>query len=177
MGRKSSITKLTPEVRAELDQWLVEGRHTIQEVVEHLESLGCKVSWSAVQRYNVQLEDVARDIRMSREMAQAISRELADVPDGDNGRLVIESMQALLLRVRMQMAQGEEVSVKEVAAISGAVRDLQAALRMNVDTEMKIRDRVAKEAAEAVVDVGTERGVSTETINAIKERVLGIRKQ
>jgi hypothetical protein len=177
MGRKSSIKKLDAELRAEVDRLLVDGRYTLEQVVTHMKTLGADVSKSAVHRYSQQLEDVARDIRMSREMAMAIGRELADVPDGDNGRLVIESMQALLLRTRMQIAQGEELDVKEVAAISGAVRDLQAALRLNVDTEMKIRDRVAKEAAKAVEAAGTERGVSAETINAIKERVLGIRKQ
>lgn len=175
MGRKSSITKLPRELRTELDRLLVDGKHTIAEVVQHLQGMGGDVSWSAVQRHSVKLEDVARDIRLSREMAQAIGRELADVPDGDNGRLVIESMQALLLRARMQISSESELNVKEVAAIAAAVRDLQSALRLNVETEMKIRDRVAKEAARAAADVATERGVSAETVTAIKERILGIR--
>lgn len=167
--------KLPPELREVLDKLLTGNRHTLAEVTEHMKLLGADVSRSAVHRYSQELERVAGDIRLAREMAVAVGRELEAVPDGDAGRLVIESLQALLLRARMQVARGEELSVKEVGMLAGAARDLQAALRANVDTELKIRERAVKDAAEVAGKALKEQaGLSDETVAAIKQRILGV---
>lgn len=177
MGRKSSIRLLPDELRTELDRLLADGRHTIAEVTAHLRGLGAGVSRSAVHRYSQDFEKVAQDIRLAREMAQAIGRELEAVPDGDSGRLAIESLQALLLRARMQLASGDELDVAALAQLSRAAKDLQSALKSNVDVELKVRERAAREAADAAEQVAVEQGLSAGTVDAIKERILGIAKR
>lgn len=174
--RPSSITKLPPELRAELDRLLADGKYTLQAVTDHLRQLGANVSWSGVQRYSADFERMAQDMRLTREMARAIGQEL-DAVEGDAGRLVIESLQALLLRTRMQVAKGEEIDPAELAQLTRAARDLQSALKLNVDTEIKVRERALREAAEAAEDVGKSEGLTGATIDAIKAKILGIRKE
>jgi hypothetical protein len=177
MARKSSIRMLPDDLRKEIDRLLSDGRFTIAQVAEHMRSLGADVSKSAVHRYSQDFERVAQDIRLAREMAQAIGRELEAVPDGDSGRLAIESLQALLLRARMQLASGDELDVNALAQLSRAAKDLQSALKSNVDVEIKVRERAAKDAADAAEQVAVEQGLSSTTVDAIKERILGIAKR
>lgn len=178
MGKKrpSSITKLPPELRAELDRLLADGKLTLRDVTEHMRKLGGEVSKSAVHRYSQDFEQVAADIRMAREMAQAIGRELEAV-EGDSGRMVIESLQALLLRTRMQVATAGDIDPGDLAHLTRSAKDLQSALKLNVDVEIKVRDRALKDAAKAAEEVATSEGLSSGTIEAIKARILGVRKE
>jgi len=169
----STITRLPQELRSQLDRLLTQGKFTLVEITDHMRQLGADVSKSAVHRYSQHHEKIASDIRLTREMANAIGRELEDVT-GDSGRLVIESMQAILLRARMQIASGEEIDPKQLGELARAAKDLQHALKLNVDTEIKIRERVVKEAADVVEKAATAEGLSAATVTAIKEKVLGI---
>lgn len=172
---RSSIRRLDPELRAELDRLLSDGRHTIRDITAHLRELGAEVSKSAVHRYSQDFERVAKDIRLAREMAVAIGRELAAVPDGDSGRLVIESLQTLILRARMQLAEDDgDLDIKELSHLSRAAKDLQAALKSNVETELKIRSRAAQDAAEAAEEAARSEGLTEGTIDLIRAKILGI---
>lgn len=170
--RPSTIKALDSDLRAALDQLLADGV-TYSEITEELQRRGASVSRSAVGRYAQHQEQISQDIRMTREMAQAIGRELEDV-EGDSGRLVIESMQALLLRARMEMATSSEIDPKSLGELTRSAKDLQHALKLNVDTEVKIRERVLKEAAESVTEVAVAQGLTAETVDSIKRRILGL---
>lgn len=174
MGKRSSIRQLPTELRAELDALLADGRFTIRDITDKLRELGADVSKSAVHRYSQDFERVAKDIRLAREMAIAIGRELEAVPDGDSGRLVIESLQALLLRARMQLADGDELDVQELSFLARAAKDLASALKSNVDTEIKIRSKAVRDAADAAEEVAKAEGLSAGTIDAIRAQILGI---
>lgn len=175
-SKRSSIRQLPEELRREVDRLLADGKYTIRQVTDHVRAMGADVSKSAVHRYSQDLEDVARDIRYAREMASAIGKELG-AGGGDAGRMVIESMQALLLRARMQLGAEAELDPKAVGSLAAAARDLAIAFKSNVDTELKVRQQAAKDAAKAFSEAATERGLSSETVGAIKERILGIAKR
>lgn len=174
MPRKSSIRALSTELRRELDRLLGEGRHTHKEVAEHLRSMGAQVSKSAVGRYSQDYERVMKDIRLSREMALAISKDLEDTTGADPSRLVIESLQALLMRARMQLADADEIDIEQLGYLSRSVKDLAGALKTNVETEIRIRDRVTKEAAAAAEKVAVSAGLSVATVESIKASILGV---
>lgn len=177
MARRSSIRKLPPELRAEIDRLLTDGRHTLREITDHLRSMGAEVSKSAVHRYSQEFEDVAKDIRIAREMAQAIGRELEDATEGDAGRLGIESLQALLFRARAQIASSGEIEIGDFEKLARAAKDLQAAWKSNVDTELKVRERAARDAAKVAEEAAVESGLSAPTVELIKARILGIAKR
>jgi hypothetical protein len=172
--RPSTIAQLGDGARSELDRLLLEGKFSLSEITQRVQELGGNVSRSAIGRYAQYQEQVASDIRATREMAQAIGKELEDC-DGDAGRLAIESVQTLLLRARMDLASGEEIDIKALSFLCGAVKDLQSAFKMNIETEGKIRDRVLKEAAQRVAKASTSRGMTAETVEFIKAQILGVK--
>ena len=144
MPRKSTVKALAPEIRKELDRILGDGRHTLDEVVAHLRQLGAAVSRSAVGRYSQEFEQMLSDIRLTREMAAAVGRELSDLADGDATEMLVESLQALLLKVRKQLVDGEQIRPKDVADLARAVKDLAGALRIKADLISKLRDEQRK---------------------------------
>ncbi|MBX3230253.1 MAG: DUF3486 family protein [Labilithrix sp.] len=133
------------------------------------------MSESAVYRYSLNFQSLARELRFVREMAQAAGRELDAIPDGaDPGRLLVESLQALMFRARAQLAQSETVDEKTLESLTVSARNLAQAMKTNVDTEARIIDRAAKRAARVAAEVAREQGISETTIEMIKAQILGL---
>ena len=177
MATRSSIRKLPEELRAVLDSLLRDDKCTIVQITDHLKTLGANVSKSAVHRYSQDFDRMADDIRLTREMARAIGRELKDDIDGNATQMLVESMHALLLKARMQLADSGDIDAKSVSDLAKAVKDLQTASKSSAEMRLKLRDQVVREAAAAVDEVSEKQGLSAETVQAIKERILGIGKR
>lgn len=177
MSGASSIKRLPPELRKELDRLLGDGRLTIREITAHMQQLGASVSKSSVGRYSQDYERVAANIRMAREMAQAIGRELDVMSDGDAGRLAIESLQATLLRVQMRLVEDDELDAKMIADLARAAKDLASGMKSSVEVEIKVRDRAAREAARAAETTARSEGLSESTVEKIKASILGIARR
>lgn len=178
MGAKSKLRTLPPELRKELDRLLAEGKLTLREITAELREKGADVSKSAIGRYSQDFEQVAKDIRDSRMMAEALASQLEGMPDQNVGRLVVQSLEGLLLRAQRQLVQDDgSIDTKALGSMAESVRNLQTALKSNVDAELKIRAAVAKEAAKAVEKVAGERGLSADVVEGIKAAVLGVAKR
>uniref|UniRef100_UPI003AAB6E15 phage protein Gp27 family protein n=1 Tax=Bilophila wadsworthia TaxID=35833 RepID=UPI003AAB6E15 len=77
MGRKSSLRRLPPEILQEVNRLLSEGRATLAEILEHLRGMGVEtVSLSALGRQKQRIDKVAAKLRQSREMTEALVREI-----------------------------------------------------------------------------------------------------
>ena len=146
MPRKSSLKMLPPAVRHELDRILADDRLTLDEIVEHLRTLGAEVSRSSVHRYKSAFDEAVEDIRLTREMAKAVGQELSDLADGDATPYIVESLQVLLLKVRKQLVDEGDIAPKDLAALARAAKDLASALRINVDMVAKAREEEKKAA-------------------------------
>ena len=84
MGRKSTLRRLPPEIRAEINRILSEGRLTLDELLEHLRSIGVEgVSRSALGRQKQKIDKIAAKLRQSREMTEALVREIGQGHQGD----------------------------------------------------------------------------------------------
>lgn len=178
--RSKVVTELTDEAKVELDRRLATGRHTLDELVGWLDELGFKISRSSLGRYSQEFEAVTEDIRATRELAKAVGRELEDMADGDATTVVVESLHALIFKVRRQLLQDPDaLNAKAVADLAKAAKDLSTALGLRAAMEMKIRveveKAVKKEAATAAEKVARERGLSADTIGAIKAQILGVK--
>jgi len=177
MAPRSSIRKLPDELRKELDRLLNDGQFTLIQITEHMRALGADVSKSSVHRYSQDFERMAEDIRLTREMARAVGRELKDDIDGNATQMLVESMHALLLKSRMQLADSGDIDAKSVSDLAKAVKDLQTAAKSSTDMRMKLREQVAREAADVAGEMVEKQGLSAETVENIKERILGIGKR
>ena len=150
MGRKSTVRGLEPQIRAEVDRLLAEGRFTLDQILEHLRSLGATPpSRSALGRYAQNFEKVAARLRESREVTRALAQELGpESTAGLQGNILIESMRTLtydILQLRLAAGEGK-IDPKEIASLAYTVKELSRAARYDQDYELKIREAARRDA-------------------------------
>ena len=182
MGRKSTVLRLPPETRNKLDQALMDGRMTLDELHAFIASRcgeGEAPSRAAIWRYSNNFKEVARVMRENRQMARALAQELGEESvEGDQGRQLIEMLRALINRiVMMQMANPEaKVDLGEVQKTARSLRDLSQAMRLEQDFAAKIREDARSEAEkkmEKAVDAVTGApGGAALTPAEMRERLL-----
>lgn len=101
----------------------------------------------------------------------------AQAATGKSGEALIQMLTTLtsdyLLR-RLDDPDGE-IEVEEIRALARVVKERAQAARLEQDFEAKVRERVQKETVKAVEDSAREAGLSAETVEAIKGRILGIK--
>lgn len=184
MAQRSSIDRLPPEVRGEVDK-AVAGGATIDQIVELLLDLSEQgklkepPSRSAVGRYSRQYREVAAQQRDLASVATAFAGDFAS-EDNLQGRMMIQLLTSLLTRAAMTAAQGEDeaLDVKGLANLARAVKDTTAASMIDVTREARIRDEAAKAATKAAAEAAESEikasGASQETIDRVKRRILGL---
>lgn len=178
MGRKSSLRRLPPELFEEVNRLLSEGRATLDEILEHLRGMGVdSVSRSALGRQKQRIDKVAAKLRQSREITASLVQELgANSTEGEQGRLLVETLRGMIYdHLEARIVEGELGDPKSFMALARTLKDMAQANRLDQDFEAKIRERVQKETVKAVEDATREAGLSAETVEAIKSRILGVK--
>ncbi len=189
MTRPSSIDQLPEEVRAEIGRLRGMG-WTIDQILEHLRALIDRApSRSALGRHIQGLDKLGERMRRSRQVAEALVRELGDAPQSRAAALNIELLHSAVLDLFMKAADGEAVDGDGAAALAGnpegtmmlakALDHLSRASKTNVEfvaaAEKRATERAKREAATAAETIARERGISGETLAAIKAGILGVR--
>ncbi len=193
MARISSIDKLPEEVRLEIGRLRQNGR-TIDEILSHLRKLDgiAPVSRSALGRHLQGMEKLGERLRRSRAVAEALVRELGDAPESQAARMNIELMHTAILDLYMQADNGGEgVNEEGLAAVSGqpegvmmlakALDHLSSASKRNVEflqaAEKRAADRAKSEAIKVAETIGREKGISRDTLDAIKAGIFGVKAE
>jgi len=181
MSRKntpSSIDRLPEEIRESIGQLLIQGR-TIDEIHQHLKLLNVEVSRSALGRHTKSLHAMMEQIKLGREMANALATKVSDQPDDKLGRLNMELMQGIMLRLITATEEGEDgeaVSVtfgpKDVNLLAGAMKDLAAAQKTDQERYLKAKQEALKEAAAALKSVAKAEGMSADLADKLYEAVV-----
>ena len=192
MSRPSSIGQLPPEIR-ELIGKLRQRDWTIDQIREHLAKLlDSAPSRSALGRHIHGLDVIAEKMRRSRTVAEALVQQLGDEPESRTARLNIELLHSALLDLFMRAAEGDDGNdVAGSAALAGnpegmmmlakALDHLGRASKSNVDVieraEKRAAERAKREAVAAVEEVARDkdRGISAETLEAIKWKIFGVK--
>ena len=178
MGRKSSLRRLPPEILQEVNRLLSEGRFTLAEILEHLRGMGVEtVSRSALGRQKQKIDRIAAKLRQSREMTETLVKEIGpSVVEGQQGRLLVQTLRDLVFdHLAARVEEGDVDDPKALMALARTLKDMAQANRLDRDFETKVRERVQKETVKAVEDSAREAGLSAETVEAIKGRILGIK--
>lgn len=190
MARKSSVKRLPVNVVKAINFQLEKERLTLDDIVDWLErDHGYKISRSALGRYSKDFSDIRQQLGRTREIAESFARELGpDAVTGKQGTLLVEMMHSLLFRFiedEITAEDGEEKSLntKDFMQLCRAIKDAASANRLTQDFETKLREQIRKEATEKAVKaveetaaVVGEKGLSAETVDLIKSRILGIDK-
>jgi Protein of unknown function (DUF3486) len=185
-GRLSSMDLLPedawPHVREALDA--LADRKLPQEKIRetfnaHLLALGYDpVSRSAFNRKSLSLAKIGENIRQAREMAAIFAEKMDDMPDGDVGMLINEMVKVIIYNMTEDIAAKDiEVGAKLLKEVSLTLHRLEQAGNISVKRRREIELRASAKAADVVEKVAKERGLSAETAEAIKNKVLfGIEK-
>lgn len=178
MGRVSSIKRLPREIRDEIANLRESGR-TIDEILEHIRTMDVAVSRSAMGRHVKEIDEIARDIRAQREIAIAISKDIGGKTQGELARGNIELLQSLIMRAAGASSASGKFDAKELMFFAKAVSDLSKGAKLDIDSQIVIaKEKARQEATEKAADVAVKeakrQGLSAETVNAIKSKILGV---
>lgn len=179
MARPSKIDRLPPEIREAIGDLRRSGR-TIDEILAHLRQLGVQdVSRSGLGRHVQELDEIGERMRQQRALADALVARFGSEPDDKLARVNLEMMHGLLFRFAMAEQKQEEVRLgpEDLMFLSSALKNIAAAGKTDVDRIQRLEKRAAEqakaEAAEAAVKVAGAKGLSADTVSAIRRAVLG----
>lgn len=174
MPRPSSVEQLPPQILAEVQE-LIRNRVSIDAIVNHLRTLGEDVSRSSVGRYSKKYSDQLSRFQEAQNVAGVWVQKLSDNSTGDVGQLIAEMLKTLAFEHLASIGDGKDGTDPERLMLLGRMaKDIASADKMRTDLALKIRQQLAKEAAETAEEVGKAEGLSAATVDKIKAAVLGI---
>lgn len=173
MGRISSVRRMDPRIREVIDGLIRQGNHTIDEIVVHLEDMGAGgLSRSAIGRYKKSAEEAMESYRRAQEVSKVWVAEFGQEPESRVGKMAIELAKANIHRLMMGLGEGE---IKDVEALSRAIKNVAAADHLTTANLARIREAVRAEERERmqreVAKMRQEAGFDAMTLNAVEERV------
>lgn len=179
LARASSIDKLPAEVKDLIVDLRKQGV-SIEDILGRLREMGAAVSHSALGRHTKELDAMLRDAMEAREFGRALKKDWEQ--DGDDALPAAneEFLQVALFKMHMAVRRGEAANfeVKEMLALSRTTESLARSRRLNLDTQIKIRQRAEQKTKDAAVKAvekkGPSKGLSRETIEFIKAEILGV---
>lgn len=147
MPRPSTIDRLPPSLKAEVDRLVRRGGHTIDEIVDHLRTLDPEEapSRSAVGRYKQRMDAQLARFRAAQEVAGRWVADISQDPDSDVGRLLAQVLQGMAFQTMSGMDGEDAPEPDDLAKLARMLKDLAAAEKTAVDRAAKIRTQVAAE--------------------------------
>lgn len=187
MPQPSRVALLSPELRQRLHALLQDPAITLTQVAELINEQAGKavVSKSGVGRYHQRMRRWAEQNRQARLVVEELSQQL-----GAEGAQRFS--EAMLLQVRSMVfdlagavrrlqddadEDAEPATVAEIAALLGqvtlALQRIESAESRSARRRRDLREEMARDAAEAAAAEGRREGLSAETVQAIRTRILG----
>ena len=166
--KRSKVTQLPKEVKAWLDQALVENNFSGYEQLEReLVARGCVIGKSSLHRYGQQFEDRLRAVKLATEQARAISESMPDDAGAMNDAL-IRLVQEKAFTALLKMEEG--APMKEIGLM---VARLSNATVKQKQWAAEVREK-AESVAESVAAIGRKGGLSADALDMIRRDILGI---
>ncbi|MFY1053531.1 phage protein Gp27 family protein [Ectopseudomonas khazarica] len=180
MGRKSSIDRLEPAVRTHIEKRLRERRLTLDELIEDLHEhfpSADKPSRSAIGRYKVSFDEMAKRLREQQAMASLLVEELGENPNDKAGALMVQSIQTLTTHAALGAQIDDETTIDDVRKLARAAKDVLQASKASREERAAIareaREALLEEQKAALAAMPIKGGVTEDTKQAIRE-ALGI---
>ena len=194
MARKSSITRLSPEIKTYIEAMLATGAQTLDELIGDLRerfpvesSEGALPSRSAIGRYGQKLERRLSAIRASTEAAKIIQAQAGDNNDARSAALVAliqtELFEAIL---DYQEATGDpekpEDPGERVSNLSAAAKNIATLTRSSVnlkkfqaEVEDATRKKLLAEQQANLEQIAKAQGMGQEQLDFWMKQFLGIK--
>lgn len=184
-GRLSSI-ELLPQEAEPIVAWalgeLRERNHTQQDILDEFNKrlrqlaadLGSElepISSSAFNRYAIRLAATARRLEETREIAATITKRLGPDQADDLTVLAAETIKVLVFEL---LENSKNLDTKGAMELARALQSAVSAQNVSSERRLRIEKETAANAAKAVDTVAKREGLSPETVDKIKRRILGI---
>lgn len=195
MGRKSSIDRLDPEIKAYIQAMLASGSMTLDELIADLQGrfpaaamAGDLPSRSAVGRYGQKLERRLSAIRASTEAAKLIQAHAGDDKDARSEALTAmvqtELFEAILMlqEADEQGEDGEKIDhEKRVEVLSKAAKNIATLTRSSINlkefqakVEEAARRKLLAEQEANLQEVAKAQGMDEAQVDFWRRKFLGI---
>lgn len=171
MPPRSKVAQLPPEIKAWLDQTLVENNFSGYELLSaELAERGYSIGKSALHSYGQNFEERLSALRMASEQAKAIVTAAPD-DEGSVNEALMRLVQEHLFK--LLMSQDGKIDLPKVAK---AVAELGRAsvVQKKWAAEVEVRRAALQEAASVAEGAMASQGMSQDAIDAIKRDILGI---
>ena len=172
MPPRSKVEQLPPEIKAWLDQALVEknfGQYRL--LAEELKARGCAISKTSLHEYGQAFEERLKALRLVTEQARAVVQASPDDDGAVNDalvRLTQEKMFGILMEINV------DPDSVDLAKLARAVAELGKASVAQKRWQTEARRQALEEAANAAEKIATKGGLSAESVDALKREILGI---
>lgn len=169
MPPRSKVTQLPPEVKAWLDQALVENNFSGYELLSgELAERGYSIGKSALHSYGQNFEERLSALKMASEQAKAIVTAAPD-DEGSVNEALMRLVQEHLFK--LLMSQDGKIDLPKVAK---AVAELGRAsvVQKKWAAEVEVRNAALRDAADRVGAAAQARGLNAEEASFWREQVL-----
>ena len=168
MPPRSKVKQLPPEMKAWLDQYLVDTNFSGYETLSaELEARGYRIGKSALHAYGQSFEDRLAALRESSEQSKAV---VTAAPDDEGA--VNEALMRLVQDHLFKLLMASEGKL-DLPKVAKAVAELGRASVVQLKWKAEFRDRA--EAAAAKVDkITTKGGLSAQARDEIRREILGM---
>ncbi|WP_424682929.1 phage protein Gp27 family protein [Frateuria sp. YIM B11624] len=177
MPRTSSIKRLPPDQRAFLEKLIREDSHTLDEIVAKVRErfpAAKSPSRSAVGRYKQNVDELAGRMRDIQAASSSLVSELGEDPNDRAGQLLVQAVTTLATHAALKAtdAEAEDLSIKEIGMLARGARAVMEARKISLQERQEITRIAREQAAEEAAAVARTDGVSEETVQRIRARVL-----
>lgn len=131
-------------------------------------------SFSAFNRYSLRLATLTRRLEETREIAASISKKFDAEASDDLTLIAAEAIKTLVFEV-LTAAGDAGIDPKGAMQLAAALRAAAQAQGVSTARRARVEKEFAEKAGAAVETVARERGMSAETAEAIKAKILGVR--
>ena len=177
-GGRSSLDRLPDTLREAVDQAIADGA-TSDEITARIRADGEDCSRSAVGRYTKTMRDLIRQQQETDRTIRAWVQELGTRPEGGAGRILIETLQSMVLATMAALnGRDEPASLQELGRLSLILRRIEGTEKLRREGERAEKAAAEKAKAEKAAEK-TERqgGLSAETVFAIRRAAEGKRRR
>ena len=132
-------------------------------------------SFSAFNRHAIKLATLSRRLDETREITGVLAEKFDAKASDDLTVIAAEAIKTLVFEVLT--AAGESgVDPKGAMNLANALRAATQAQGVSTTRREKVEKQFAADVGKAVESVARAKGLTAETVDAIKEQVLGVRK-
>lgn len=172
MPPRSKVDQLPPEIKAWLDQALVQSNFSQYELLSaKLKKRGCEISKTGLHRYGQDFEERLKTLRMVTEQARAVVQASPD-DDGAVNDALVRLTQEKMFGILMEL-EVDPTSI-DLTKLARAVAELGKASVAQKRWQMEARKSALAEAAKEAGIAAKSVGLTDDAVEQIKRRILGI---